>query len=638
MCGIAGIVSLGDRPVTVDEVRAMCGAIVHRGPDAGGFFFDTGIGLGMRRLSIIDLATGDQPIRNEDGTVWVVFNGEIYNYDALRRELLGRGHRFYTSGDTEALVHLWEDLGTSCVERLRGMFAFALWDARQQRLLLARDRLGIKPLYYSIVDGRLAFASELKALLQLPDIDGRLNWEAVSRLFTFLTSPHDESVIAGVHKLPPGHVLIAEPGKGVRLQRYWDVVFAPQHGRSEAWWTERLREVLEESVRLHLVSDVPVGAFLSGGIDSSSVVVTMARLKADPIKTFSIGFREADYSELESARLVARQAGTDHHELIVEPDVVTMLEDIVGYLDEPFGDPSAIPTYMVSRLAAGHVKVVLSGDGGDELFAGYDRYVVEARERRVPLPMPGRRLLGLAARLMPDGMRGRNAARHFSLDGIERYLDASTLFRRDDQRRLFRPEVFAHLAAYDPWREERQYLDRAGGDWLTALQYLDLKSYLPLDILTKVDRMSMAHSLETRVPLLDHKVVEFAGTIPSDLKLRNGTTKYIFKQALRGLLPDEILDRPKQGFAVPVAEWFRGQLSGFVREVLLSDTARRRGLFDADYIERLLARHQGGRPMGWHLWTLVSFELWCQKVLDARPSRVRPDLVGRHLRPEPLRV
>jgi asparagine synthase (glutamine-hydrolysing) len=640
MCGIAGIVSLGDRPVGVDEVRAMCGAIVHRGPDAGGFFFDSGVGLGMRRLSIIDLATGDQPIRNEDGSVWVVFNGEIYNFGQLRGDLLRRGHRFYTTGDTETLVHLWEDLGPRCVERLRGMFAFALWDGRQRRLLLARDRLGIKPLYYAEVGGRLAFASELKALLQLPDIEGRLNWPAVSRLFTFRSTSSEESAVAGVRKLPPGHILLAEPGRPVRIERYWDVTFEPQHGRSEVWWTERLREVLDESVRLHLVSDVPVGAFLSGGIDSSSVVMAMARAGAGPVKTFSIGFPEARYSEVASAQLVARQAGTEHHELIVKPDVVGVLEDIAAHLDEPFGDSSAIPTYMVSALAARHVKVVLSGDGGDELFAGYDRYLVEARERRLPLPAPARRLLGAMAQLMPDGMRGRNAARHFALSGPDRYLDAATLFRRDDQRRLFQPEVLAQMDGYDPWHEERRWLQRAGGDWLTALQYLDIKSYLPLDILTKVDRMSMAHSLETRVPLLDHEVVEFAATIPPELKLRNGTTKYIFKRALRGLLPDAILNRPKHGFSVPVTEWFRGDLEGFVRDLLLSPAARRRDIFDAGYIERVLARHRRGRDLSGQLWTLVSFELWCRVVLERRfqPTAAEPAPASRQMFPQPARA
>src|SRR5438309_116847 len=434
MCGIAGIASLNGRPVDVDEARVMCRALVHRGPDDEGVYLGRGVALGMRRLSIIDLATGDQPIRNEDGTVWVVFNGEIYNFAELRAELESRGHAFYTAGDTETIVHLYEEYGTRCVDYLRGMFAFALWDDRRRQLLLARDRVGIKPLYYAEIDGRLLFASELGALLQLPDVPSTLNWRALNHLFTFGCTPLAESIIAGVHKLKPGHLLVATPGRPPRVERYWDLHSAPDYGRSEEYVVERLRELLEESVRLHLVSDVPLGAFLSGGIDSSSVVATMAQLASTPIKTFSIGFTEAEFSEAPYARLVADCFATEHHELILQPDVLGILDELARHLDEPFGDPSAIPTYMVSKLAAEHVKVVLSGDGGDELFAGYDRYVVEARERRMELPPVVRRCFTLAAQLMPDGMRGRNSLRHFSLAGAARYLDASTLFRHDAKR------------------------------------------------------------------------------------------------------------------------------------------------------------------------------------------------------------
>jgi asparagine synthase (glutamine-hydrolysing) len=621
MCGIAGTMSLDGRPVRVDEVRAMCAAMVHRGPDAGGFLFDASIALGMRRLSIIDLATGFQPLRNEDGSIWIVFNGEIYNFRELRRELEQRGHTFATTSDTEAIVHLYEEYGTRCVERLRGMFAFAIWDGRRRQLFAARDRLGIKPLYYAETAGRLAFASELRALLEVRSIERAVNWRALSRLVTFLAPPQSEALVAGVKKLPPGHLLIAGPGRGVRVEPYWDVVFAPDYGKSERWFVERLREVVAESVGLHLVSDVPLGAFLSGGIDSSSVVATMAKLRTDPVKTFSIGFREAEYSEAPHARRVAGHVGTEHHELILEPGDVPDLDEMVGHLDEPFGDASAIPTYAVSRLAARHVKVVLSGDGGDELFGGYTRYLVEARERQWRLPRPARRLLALAARVIPDGVRGRNFTRHFSLAGFDRYLDAGTMVRADDRRRLFRPDVLSALADYDPWDEERRYLSRVDGDWLSALQYLDLKSYLPLDILTKVDRMSMAVSLEARVPLLDHRVVEFAATIPPELKLRNGTTKYILKRAMEGILPADIITRPKQGFEVPLERWFRKDLATTLREVLLSDTTRRRGIVDVDYVARLLEQQRRGRPLYLPLWTLLTFELWCRQALDAlRPG------------------
>src|SRR3989475_3905322 len=440
MCGIAGIMSLNSQPVSIEELRSMCAALVHRGPDDEGFYLgrDKSVGLGMRRLSIIDLQTGRQPVSNEDGTVWVVFNGEIYNFRDLRRKLEQRGHAFSTATDTEVIVHLYEEYGQHCVEKLRGMFAFALWDDRSQTLLLARDRLGIKPLYYAEVGGRLLFASELKAILQAPEVQRSVNWRAVSHLFTGLTTPPAESIIEGVRKLEPGHLLIASPGKDPQTERYWEVRFEPDYSRSEEDYAEELRERLEESVALHLVSDVPLGAFLSGGLDSSSVVATMARLTSSPVKTFSIGFTDEDYNELHYARLVAQRFGTDHHELILEPNVVDILEDLAWHLDEPFGDPSAIPTFMVSKLAADHVTVVLSGDGGDELFAGYDKYLVEQKERRYRfVPRPFRRMLGAIGELMHDGMHGRNFLRHIALDGAARYLDASTLFKLDQKKRLF---------------------------------------------------------------------------------------------------------------------------------------------------------------------------------------------------------
>jgi len=601
----------------------MCAVLTHRGPDDAGYYLDGRAGLAMRRLSIIDLATGRQPVHNEDGSVQVVLNGEIYNYRELRHSLESLGHAFYTATDTEVIVHLYEEYGSRCVESLRGMFAFALWDGRRKQLLLARDRLGIKPLYYTETDGRFAFASELKALLQLPEVERRLNWGAVNHLFTFLCTPTSESIVAGVHKLEAGNLLVLSQGHAPRIERYWDVEFDADHGRSEASLIEQLRSLLEESVRLHMVSDVPLGAFLSGGIDSSSVVAAMARLSSRPVKPFSIGFREPAYDEAVHARRVADALGTEHHELTLEPDVVDSLEDIVWFLDEPFGDSSAIPTYMVSMLAATEVKVVLSGDGGDELFAGYDRYQVEARERRREhAPAALRRILGLVGGLLPEGARGRNFLRHLALDGTERYLDALTLFRAEEKRRLFLPQAAEQLLDDGPWRELRASLKNGNGDWLAALQYADLKHYLPLDIFTKVDRMSMAHSLEARVPLLDHKLVEFAAGLPPEYRLREGVSKDLFKRAMRGLLPDTVIDRPKQGFAVPLGAWFRGRLGPFVRDLLLSDTCRRRGIFDTAYIEKLLGLHGRGRPLDLHLWTLVSFELWCRRFLDGHEADI----------------
>jgi asparagine synthase (glutamine-hydrolysing) len=625
MCGIAGIASLTERPVGQEELRAMCGVLVHRGPNAGGVYLGPGVGLGMRRLSIIDLRTGDQPIGNEDGTVWVVLNGEIYNFRDLRRDLMRRGHTFSTTGDTETIVHLYEDYGAGCVDHLRGMFAFALWDTRRHQLLLARDRLGIKPLYYTVAGGRVIFASELKAILQIPDVARGLNWSAVDHLFAFLTTPGAESIVQDVAKLEPGHVLTASLNCGVRIERYWDLTFEPERGRSEAYFAERVRALIEESVRLHLASDVPLGAFLSGGVDSSAVVATMARVTSAPVKTFSVGFSDADYDERPFARTVARQVGSVHHELILEPDAVDVIDDLTWYLDEPFGDCSAIPTYMVSKLAAEHVTVVLSGDGGDELFGGYDKYIVESREREYRVPPIVRSLMAAAGRTMPEGMRGRNFLHHFSLPPAERYIDALTIVRREARQRLFRREALEQMPATDRLSDVLERRQRAHGDWLSPLQYLDITTYLPQDILTKVDRMSMAHSLEARVPLLDHRLVEFAATIPPELQLSNGTTKRILKRAMRGALPDAILNRPKRGFAVPLARWFRGQLGSFVRDLLLSDTCQRRGIFKSGRVEFLLAQLERGRDVDLHLWTLISFEMWCRTFLDgARASRRQP--------------
>ncbi len=603
----------------------MCDALTHRGPDEGGLHLAPGVGLGMRRLSVIDVSGGSQPIRNEDGTVWVVFNGEIYNFRDLRVDLLASGHRFLTNTDTEVIAHLYEQHGVSCVEHLRGMFAFALWDARAQQLLIARDRLGVKPLYWTEVSGRLIFASELKSILELSEVKRELNWGSVDHLFTYLTTPSGESIVEGVHKLEPGQVLVATPETGIRIHRYWRPQFEPDHGKGEKHFIDGVRGLLEESVRLRLVSDVPLGAFLSGGLDSSAVVATMAGLMDQPVKTFSIGFAESDFNELRYARMVAEKFGTDHRELMVEPSVVDVLEDIAWYLDEPFGDSSAIPTYLVSKMAAEHVTVVLSGDGGDELFGGYDKYRIEGRERGA-LPALARAALRALGRLLPDGMKGRNYVRHHGLLGAERYLDASTLFREDQKRSLFQPEAYARLAEGDPARHDVAAFLSGRGHWLSELQQLDLERSLPLDILTKVDRMSMAHSLESREPLLDHKLVEFAATIPPEMQMRHRSGKYVFKQAMRGVLPDEVIDRRKQGFGVPLGHWFRGQLAGFMRDLLLSGPARARGIFEPAYVLKLIERHEGGQDLGLHLWTLISFELWCRAFLDrsvARP-RVRP--------------
>ena len=629
MCGIAGIFGASGKPVEEREVKSMCAALVRRGPDEQGYYTKDWIGLGMRRLSIIDPAEGHQPVHNENGTVQVVLNGEIYNYRELRENLQAKGHAFYTNSDTEVIVHLYEEYGLECVQHLRGMFAFALWDECEHKLVVARDRLGIKPLFFGEFDGKLVFASELKALLQLPWIPRELDWRALAHLFTFMTTPADQSIIMGIRKLEPGHLMTITPNQPLVIQQYWDINFSPDSAHSEDYFIKRLRSELEESVRLHMICDVPFGAFLSGGIDSSAVVATMARQSSRPIKTFTIGFPEKDYNEIVHAREVAKAFGTDHHELILEPDMIGLMDELAWDLDEPFGDASALPTYMVSKLAAEYVKVVLSGDGGDELFAGYDKYRVEQRERRYQhIPAMVRSLLGAVGGGMPEGMKGRNFLRHIALNDSVRYLDAGTLFDKEQQQSLFLSPAAELILAKDPWKELASCLIResakGSSDWLSAVQYLDIKHYLPLDILTKVDRMSMANSLEVRVPLLDHKLVEFAATIPPALRLRNGSSKHIFKQAMRGILPDSIIDRTKQGFAVPLGSWFRGELNVFVRDLLLSQKSRARQIFNPVYIEKLLQLQQRGRPLDLQLWTLVSFELWCRKFLDQVAIATRP--------------
>jgi asparagine synthase (glutamine-hydrolysing) len=641
MCGIAGIVRWDGAPIPEHEIRDMCSAIVHRGPDDEGVYLGDGVALGMRRLSIIDLEGGHQPIANEDGSVWIVFNGEIYNYRELRHDLEQRGHIFGTDSDTEVIVHLYEESGPRCVDRLRGMFAFAVWDERKRQLLLARDRLGIKPLYYAERGRELVFASELKPILQLARVPRAIDWGAAHHLFTSLTTPATRSIVEGVAKLEPARTAVASRANPhLRIDKYWDIQFRPDERASEGELVEQLRALLCESVALHQISDVPVGAFLSGGIDSSAVVALMSKPAAGRLKTFSIGFAESQFDELGYARDVAGRFQTDHHDLVIRPDVVQIVEDLTWYLDEPFGDTSAIPTYMVSKLAAEHVKVVLSGDGGDELFAGYDKYAVEQHERRFDrIPRTVRAIAGGIGGVMPQGMTGRRFLRHLALDGPGRYLDASTMFRADEMRRLFRPDAYRSLQRHNPLTESLERLRGYGDDWLAAVQYHDIHAYLPLDILTKVDRATMAHSLEARPPLLDHRLAEFAATIPAQYRLRGGTTKYLFKQAMRGILPDTIIDRKKHGFAVPIASWLRGDLAEFARGLLLSPACRDRGVFDTAHVERLLALNARGRDLDLQIWTMLSFELWCQRFLDPSPrQQPAPVRTARRITPAVVRV
>jgi asparagine synthase (glutamine-hydrolysing) len=631
MCGIAGFIDgdLNDH-WTADaaaEARArvgtMCDAIRHRGPDDEGLYVEEGAALGMRRLSIIDLATGQQPIHNEDRSVWVVFNGEIYNYAQLRAELESRGHRFYTASDTESIVHAYEEWGEEAIGRLRGMFGVAIWDVRRRTLLLARDRVGIKPLYYAVQGNRLVFGSEIKAILAEGQIARALDVPALAHYLTFLYTPRDSSIFQGIHKLPPGHLLRWQHGTA-HVRRYWELPCDEQVPASEAAAVETLGTVLRDAVQSHLMSDVPLGAFLSGGIDSSLVVGLMAEASPRPVKTFSIGFDDARFDELEHARVVARHFATDHHEFVVKPDALAILDRMIAHFDEPFGDTSAIPTWYVSELARRHVTVVLSGDGGDELFGGYDRYFphprVAAFDRWAP---PGSRTVAaLAWPWLPHGATGKNFLRHVARDDRGRYLESIAYFRGDEQLALLSPDLQRELRGSDAEaRLGRHFARFAALPWPAQMMHFDFETYLPEDILTKVDRMSMAHSIESRVPLLDTHVVEFAARTPVALKIKAGRRKHLLKEVASRILPASILARPKQGFAVPVETWFRGRLGELFGDVLLSTRARQRGYFEMPFVERLLHEQgQGRRDHTHRLWALLVFELWHRRYLDSASS------------------
>lgn len=653
MCGIAGFVTAdADAGGAAESARVldrMCRRIAHRGPDDQGTFIDGPAALGMRRLSIIDLAGGRQPLSACDESVSIVFNGEVYNFRELRAQLEARGHRFRTNSDTEAIAHAYEEYGADCPRHLRGMFAFAVWDARRLRLLIARDRAGKKPLYYTLTPrGTLLFGSELKSLLEHPEFRRETSPEAVDAYLTFGYVPDPLSIYRGVHKLPPGHLLTFERGQ-LRVEQYWDFPHgaalleddADESQNGEAGdarrgttrrgaaraedYVEELRALLEDAVRVRLVADVPLGAFLSGGVDSSAVVGLMARASTRPVKTFSIGFREDSYDELKYARIAARHFRTEHHEFVVTPDVCSVVDELAWHFDEPFADSSAIPTYWVSKLAREHVKVVLSGDGGDELFAGYTRYAIDQRRRGLArLPRLLRRgLMRPLARALPHGARGRNYLHNASHDALDRYLEEISVFTRLNRPSLYTADFRRELrGAAEPTALFRAVAERAGGgDPLDALLYLDSKTYLPGDILTKVDRMSMAVSLEARAPLVDHRLIEFAARIPAALKMRGAETKHIFKTAVSDFVPAEILNRPKQGFGVPVEHWINRQLRARLRDTLTDARARQRGHTEPRYVALLLDEHERGRrDHSAELWALFMLELWHRTFADAAPT------------------
>jgi asparagine synthase (glutamine-hydrolysing) len=601
----------------------MTDTIVHRGPDDEGIHAQGNVGLGMRRLSIIDLSGGRQPIYNEDRTVAVVFNGEIYNFQELRRELQGLGHEFRTQSDTEVIVHLYEEMGANCVTKLRGMFAIALYDAKRDALLLARDRVGKKPLFYAQCGGRLFFGSEIKALLAAAPELAEVDPEGVLQFFYFGYIPDPHSAFRKVRKLLPGHLAEYVYGQ-IHVRRYWDV---PDYGGNDPGSDEACLEEMErrlaEAVRIRLISDVPLGALLSGGVDSSIVVALMARETSKPVKTFSIGFSKADFNEAEYARLVAERFGTEHHEMVVDPDIAKILNHLTGMMEEPFGDSSMIPTYCVSQMARQHVTVALSGDGGDELFAGYDRYAVNLRRRRFEVipSWVGHLYRNHVYPRLPSDVKGRKLAWNITLPSRDRYLDGvSFLPVLHRERALFSDEFVAHArSCTDPFRQFRQYYDDAPAtDQLSRLMYLDTKTYLAGDILTKVDRMSMANSLEMRCPILDHVFVEWVAGLPVKYKFRDGTRKFLFKKLAERLdVPTQLLHRRKQGFSLPLVHWMRNELKDGLQQMLQEPRTMQRGYFRAEAVRVVLDEHfRGRRDHSGVLWMMLVFELWHRNFLE----------------------
>jgi asparagine synthase (glutamine-hydrolysing) len=632
MCGIAGVLYADPtRPVARGVLEAMGQAIAHRGPDGEGFWQEPGLGLVHRRLAIIDLGGGAQPQGNEDGSVQVVFNGEIYNFQDLRHQLEARGHTFRTNSDTEVLVHLYEEEGERLVDKLRGMFAFALWDRTRRRLVLGRDRLGIKPLYLYRDGEKFLFGSELKAILAHPDVERVVDPEAVEDFLALGMVPGRRAIFRRVEKLPPASVLViraddlhAEP------RRYWQLQLQPDPMPTLEQWQEAVRAKLDEAVRLHLIADVPVGAFLSGGLDSSVVVASAAGAVSGPLQTFSIGFREESFSELPYARDIARRFATRHTEEIVTSDAVSLLDSLTYHYDEPFADSSALPTFLVCRLAARSVKVALSGDGGDEAFGGYARYAHDLKEAAIRRRLPGwlrRRVLAPVARAwpradwLPRRLRAKTLLTNLSLEGGAAYANTLTLCRLPLRRRLLNGELSRGLNGHLPGRPlEADFATAGADDPLGGMLAADVGTLLPDDFLVKVDRASMAHGLEVRPPLLDHELMELAARIPSAWKVRQGKTKWLFKEAYRGVLSDALVDRPKHGFEIPIDAWLRGPLRETFEAAVLAPSARARDLVDQATARSLYRSHLSG--VGRHgnvLWALLVLARWAEGYLPASP-------------------
>src|SRR3984885_10848385 len=623
MCGIAGVVSATrESNITEALVRHMCDQIVYRGPDDEGLYVADGAGLGMRRLSIIDPAGGHQPVFNEDRSAWIVYNGEVYNFPELRSELEKRGHRFYTKTDTEVIIHLYEEMGADCVTKLRGMFSLAIYDRTKRKLVLARDRLGKKPLHYALLKDKLYFGSEIKSILAVAPELAEVNAQGLLEYLYYGYVPDPITAFTGIRKLPPGHVLEFEDGE-IKIRQYWDL---PQYNthrpKSEEECLEELEHRLFEATRIRLISDVPLGAFLSGGTDSSTVVALMARASSAPVKTFSVGVTKADFNEAEYARMVARKFGTEHHEMILEPNVVETVEHLTSSLEEPFGDSSMLPTYYVSQMARQHVTVALSGDGGDEIFAGYDRYRIQAgRQAFERIPGWARKFYrNTIFPLLPNKMNGRRLSYNVTLPWQERYIDGLAFlpsFERDVP--LLSEDFRAILQRGDDPANvlRRRFTAAPAKDPISEMLYVDTKTYMVDDILAKVDRMSMLNSLETRAPILDHVFVEWVTGLAPEWKLRSKTQKHILRKlAERVGVPREAIYREKRGFSLPLVHWMRHELKDMLM-ILLEPRTLERGYFQASGIRRLMDDHiVRGKTMTGRIWRLLMFELWHRNFLE----------------------
>jgi len=618
MCGITGLVYFNrERKVAPDVLKSMADVIYHRGPDDEGYFIQQNVGLGFRRLSIIDLSTGHQPLSNHDDSIHLIFNGEIYNYLEHRDALKQKGYVFKTTTDTEVILHLYEEYGTNCLQYLRGMFAFAIWDNNKQQLFCARDRFGIKPFYYYADHEKFVFGSEIKSILKEGDIDTTLSYEALNSFFAFGYITSDKAIYEKITKLQPAHYLLVsfKNKADIQISKYWNIEFEPDYSKSEKQWVEEIDATLLETVKLHMISDVPLGAFLSGGIDSSSVVAAMAKNSTRPIETFSMGFKQEKYSELKYAREVAKKYNCKHHEEIVDPESICLLPKLVKAYDEPFADPSVIPTYYVSKFAREHVTVALSGDGGDELFAGYNIYPYLQRIYKYNLApsLLNKAVWGNVSKLMPQAIRGKTLT--YFLSQNRNYLGAHLcIWPKDERKKLILSNGTLRYSNAPEIFKEKLLSKRSKNDFLSNHLHLDMETYMVDDILTKVDRASMINSLEVRVPLLDHKFAELTFRIPSSLKLKGNEQKYIFKQAVKHAMPEIILNRPKTGFGVPLSLWFKEGLKEYVKDTLFVTRPLLADYLDWNYIKSMTKDDKDGmEKFSSRIWSLLWFEEWLKQ-------------------------